>query len=356
MSMDEMSDMPGTGQSSYQIFIKPILNHFKEGNCHLYSIHDSLDLRQIINEMKDQVVRSSLISKSHGCQDSSNEGLQLLIRLEETVFVHLSFWKLTVYSDNQEKSADYAKNLYIRFSKPKHHLPGFLLLSSSFGGIDAERIELDSPVILDSNDLEVHYGREFVEWEKRYVARLSERRYGITLFQGPTGCGKTTFIKHLISTLQNNHRFFFIPVASFDMITSSDMTEFWLREQRRFPSFKRVIILEDCEKLFADRSNGSGDRFSNILNLSDGLLGEFQKVQILCTSNIALNELDDALKRPGRLIAHRKFDRMKPAQAQRLAKEKGLKLQQQEDYSLAEIYYGEDDLLDSLSERKIGFD
>jgi hypothetical protein len=51
-----------------------------------------------------------------------------------------------------------------------------------------------------------------------------------------------------------------------------------------------------------------------------------------------LSQLDPAILRPGRLLGSREFRRLTRPEAQRLAQAKGLKLADQPDYSLAEIY------------------
>ena len=51
-------------------------------------------------------------------------------------------------------------------------------------------------------------------------------------------------------------------------------------------------------------------------------------------------QLDPALLRPGRLMGTREFRRLNRDEASRLAEAKGLKLAQQDDYSLAELYCG----------------
>ena len=62
------------------------------------------------------------------------------------------------------------------------------------------------------------------------------------------------------------------------------------------------------------------------------------EMHLICTVNCTIDQLDPAIGRPGRLLACREFKRVDYCQAHRLATARGLELQEQVDYSLAEIY------------------
>ena len=70
-----------------------------------------------------------------------------------------------------------------------------------------------------------------------------------------------------------------------------------------------VLIIEDAEKVVRNRNgNGNETAVSNLLNLSDGILGDCLKTQIVATFNTERQLIDKALLRKGRLIAEYKFD------------------------------------------------
>jgi hypothetical protein len=58
------------------------------------------------------------------------------------------------------------------------------------------------------------------------------------------------------------------------------------------------------------REAGGNQAVSNILNISDGILGDILRLQIVCTFNSKLQEIDQALLRPGRLIAEYRFEKL----------------------------------------------
>ena len=89
------------------------------------------------------------------------------------------------------------------------------------------------------------------------------------------------------------------------------------------------------------------------LNLSDGFLADFLRLQIICTINCAAADIDQALLRPGRLLCHRVFDRLAYPHASRLAESLGRKLPFAHDYSLAEVFAGDE--LGQVTRPHIGF-
>ena len=58
------------------------------------------------------------------------------------------------------------------------------------------------------------------------------------------------------------------------------------------------------------RGSDNREQVSAILNLSDGMLADFLRLQIICTINCSAADIDPALLRPGRLLCHRIFNRL----------------------------------------------
>ena len=107
--------------------------------------------------------------------------------------------------------------------------------------------------------------------------------------------------------------------------------------------FKKVVILEDAESLLMQRASDNQVNLSNLLNISDGFLGEMLKLHVICTVNCPIDKIDPAILRPGRLVAMREFGRLSVAQALLLARTKNLSINPQDNYSLAELYNSECD-------------
>jgi hypothetical protein len=141
--------------------------------------------------------------------------------------------------------------------------------------------------------------------------------------------------------LKDSHRFYFIPTSRLPVLSDPEFIDFWSDQRRRCPGSRFVAILEDSEAVLMTRGQDNREEVSAILNLTDGLLAHFLQFHIICTINCKTTELDPALLRPGRLLCHRIFERLSPAEAVRLAESLGRTLPTARDYSLAEVFAGE---------------
>ena len=105
-----------------------------------------------------------------------------------------------------------------------------------------------------------------------------------------------------------------------------------------------ILIVEDAENIIRDRSKDTiiaNQAVSNLLNLSDGLLGDAMHQQIICTFNCDVSGIDPALLREGRLIVEHKFEKLSIENARRLCRELNIPDDGEhihESTSLAEIY------------------
>ena len=105
-----------------------------------------------------------------------------------------------------------------------------------------------------------------------------------------------------------------------------------------------ILIIEDAENIIHDRMQNNflpNQAVANLLNLSDGLLGDAMHQQIICTFNCDVKGIDPALLRDGRLVVEHKFDKLNPRNARRLCVELGISGNGEDIYepmSLAEIY------------------
>lgn len=85
-----------------------------------------------------------------------------------------------------------------------------------------------------------------------------------------------------------------------------------------------VIVIEDCEQLLQDRGDNPyqmNTGLSNILNISDGLLGDSLCLKFICTFNNDIRRIDKALLRKGRLIDKYEFGKLTKDKTSALIKE-----------------------------------
>ena len=70
---------------------------------------------------------------------------------------------------------------------------------------------------------------------------------------------------------------------------------------------KADLSRKDAESIISSRENSRSNTVSNLLNLSDGLLSDCLNIQIICTFNIPICEVDNAFLRAGRLLGAYEF-------------------------------------------------
>lgn len=147
------------------------------------------------------------------------------------------------------------------------------------------------------------YNEDFLATKEFILNSLRTDSKGIVLLHGEAGTGKTTFLRHIISSCQDK-KVIYMPPDLTHRISSPEFITFLMENSNS------VILIEDAENVLKAREAGGDQAVSNLLNASDGILGDALKMQIICTFNCPKNEIDSALMRPGRLIAEYRFGRL----------------------------------------------
>lgn len=151
-------------------------------------------------------------------------------------------------------------------------------------------------------DVTTHYNDDFLpEDEKINDFIKDDERSGLVILHGGKGTGKTTYIRHLISS-NPDKKFVFVPSNLIPMLGDPSFANFLLTMSNH------VIVLEDCEDAIRSRKvAGNGAAVSLLLNMSDGLMSDELSMKFICTFNEDIKNIDDALTRKGRLISKYEF-------------------------------------------------
>jgi hypothetical protein len=227
----------------------------------------------------------------------------------------------------------------------------FLICQDGIEGTYLKKFDIKLPN--NDIDIELNYGKEFVKKYDNILQKLrNDKKSGLVLFSGVPGSGKTTIVKNLAMNIDK--KIIFVPPGTVDIITTPGFLNFMLDHKNS------ILLIEDAEKVIRSRegegSNPEG--VSNILNLTDGFLGDCLNLFIIATFNTPREKIDKALIRKGRLVAEHHFDELTADQANIILQKIGSKRKADKNMTLAEIYNEEGGMEEKSQEKekkRIGF-
>ena len=197
--------------------------------------------------------------------------------------------------------------------------------------------------------IEENYNEDFIEVDKKIIQHLTTKnKKGLILLHGEPGTGKTTYIKNLADKIEK--QIIFVP----PMMTSAIADPGFIPFLMKYPD--SILIIEDAETAIRDRNtSGNANSVSNILNLTDGILGECLKIQIVATFTTERTQIDKALLRKGRLVTDYKFENLSVKKSNKLLKKIGITEKVDKPMSLADIYYYNETNTNKKDKPTIGF-
>lgn len=247
------------------------------------------------------------------------------------------------------KGQDLARELFDELSKMKRKAkvpePTLRLLADKGDGLDLHEIKLKKPKL----SVEEHYNADLQALHAHILKQLRKPKSGIYLFHGAPGTGKSTYIRYLIHCARKKVIFF--PSKLAGNLDAPAILPTLLENPNC------ILVIEDAEDLLVSRENERNGAMSAILNLTDGLLGEGLHVQIICTFNTHISNIDKALMRKGRLLAMYEFKPLATTKANLLLQKlKKDTVVAHHPMTLAEIYGAEELEFNERNERgMIGF-
>lgn len=281
-------------------------------------------------------------------------------QISKMISVYVLANKSILYFNEQTKSVDVSflkENIqhymelcqqFLKFSlknSDEKEKPNISILSNRGNHLHINNFEITHNPI----DLNLNYNTDFGAIHKIIVDKLSSNNSkGIVLLHGESGTGKTTYIKHLISLVSKT--IVFIPINIVDNLSSPNMMDLLLKHKNS------VLVIEDAEKIITKRDGIRNSVVSSLLNLTDGLLSEILNIQVICTFNTQISNIDDALLRKGRLIAKYNFRKLETTQANKLSNKLGIHKKYNTPTKLVDVYYANTINFSKQTEKnKIGF-
>lgn len=161
------------------------------------------------------------------------------------------------------------------------------------------------------NFISTNYNDDFSDVSTQIVDGLNTLNKGITLLHGVPGSGKTNFIRYLAHKVKSK-TLIYIPPEMTSVLVQPSFISFVMENSGS------IFIIEDAESILQTREAGDNSAVANLLNMSDGIIGDAVQCQFVCTFNCEFSQVDNALKRKGRLNSVYQFSELEVPKAQAL--------------------------------------
>ncbi len=197
------------------------------------------------------------------------------------------------------------------------------------------------------DDLTRFMGEELTTFRERMVRSLKQIDCGgLYLLHGKPGTGKTSFIKSVLG--EAGKKAIYMSPAQTDNLTSPALIGLLMD----YPD--SILVIEDAETVLMKRQGDNSNAISNLLNLTDGFPADFLNLNIICTFNTRIDNIDPALLRKGRLKGIHQFKELTPEQAGNLAEFLEADIDTDKPMSIADVCNA-DSGLEYVAGNEIGF-
>jgi hypothetical protein len=210
-----------------------------------------------------------------------------------------------------------------------------------------------------------NYSESIIEKYHHIVKDLnSDKPCGkLVLMEGPPGSGKTSMVRSMLDEITKKNCVIIVPPTVIQELANPSMVSLFLNNKSYYAkdgSF--VLIVEDADNILVTRGVDNITSIQSLLNLSDGIVGALLDIRIVATTN-AVNEVDEAVLRPGRLCSRLEIGKTTCDRANKIYERlTGQKGGFTKEATLAEIYRAAHDFnnkekvrIDGVKKNEVGF-
>lgn len=156
---------------------------------------------------------------------------------------------------------------------------------------------------LTDENVESHYNDDFIKFNTHTLDALKNKSTGIIMLHGEPGTGKTHYLRYLLNK-NLGRNILYVPPEMTHAISDPGFLVFMMEQKNS------ILMIEDAETVLVKRQKGDGSSVANLLNLTDGILGDIMQCSIICTFNCHREDIDPALLRKGRLNGIYEFKKL----------------------------------------------
>lgn len=283
------------------------------------------------DEMKHQIAQKISISRVVNPETEEIEEDDLIYLLPDKILLSLDTKRnqfRVLFPELQKSRAKYFQSKAQSFKHQDEQKTYIHLIGRTYNDVNTQSLEIKAPL----TNLSDNYNDDFLPVHENILKRLKAKNdKGIVLLHGKPGTGKTSYIRHLIREVQKE--VIFLPPSMAGALTEPGMISILTDNPNS------IFVIEDAERVLVGRESDRHSPVSTLLNISDGLLADCLNIQIICSFNTDLSQIDRALLRKGRLIAKYEFKELALSKAQKLSKKLGFEHKIVRPMSLSEIYH-----------------
>ena len=316
-------------------------------NClpNTYEINqvDAFKMKKEICEFYEDFIIKELEENNYNPNSRKMDGFTCIVLFNSAEMIEFQKDKIIYYFDKEDLLSKKYLNEEAHRNCIKTQLKATVkLVTKNQDGLELTAFNMEaSPV-----DLLANYNSDIHAYHSELIGLLNHhKKNGLHFLHGKSGTGKTHYLKQLLCETTKN--IIFIPAAMAGCISDPDFLNLLIKNVK-----DHVLIIDGAEQILSNTEQGNKAGISTLLNLTDGLLSDLLNLQIICTMNADIQQLDPALLRSGRLLSQYEFNELSTKKAGELSAKLGYHRSYANPAVLCDVYNNKETQIFSLQTKQ----